>query len=50
VSRAGEVVGLSRNAAYAAVQRGELPSLRFGRRIVVPTAALLALIGIGADE
>jgi excisionase family DNA binding protein len=44
VSRAGEIVGLSRNAAYAAVARGELPSLRFGRKIVVPTHALLELL------
>jgi hypothetical protein len=37
---AGKALGLSKNAAYAAVERGEIPSERFGRRRVVPTAWL----------
>ena len=32
-------LGLSRNAAYEAIGRGEIPSLRFGRRVVVPRVA-----------
>jgi hypothetical protein len=50
VERAGAVLGLSRQSAYDAVRRGEIPSLRFNRRVVVPTARLLALIGVGTDE
>ena len=45
VERAGQVLGLSRGSAYEAVRRGEIPSLRFNRRVVVPTARLLALLG-----
>lgn len=45
VARAGEVLGLSRGSAYEAVRRGEIPSLRFNRRLVVPTARLLAMLG-----
>jgi hypothetical protein len=45
VERAGQVLGLSRGSAYEAVRRGEIPSLRFNRRLVVPTARLLALLG-----
>ena len=45
VERAGRVVGLGRSAAYEAVGRGEIPTIRFGRRVVVPTAALLRLLG-----
>lgn len=39
------VAGLGRSASYAAAARGELPTIRFGKRIVVPTARLLALLG-----
>ncbi len=44
---AGGFLGLSRDSAYRAVRRGEIPSIRLGRRIVVPTAGLLAMLGIG---
>jgi excisionase family DNA binding protein len=40
VEEAGRVLGLGRAAAYAAVRRGEIPSLRFGRRVLVPREAL----------
>lgn len=46
VERAGAFIGLGRSAAYDAVRRGDLPSLRLGRRIVVPTARLRALLGL----
>jgi excisionase family DNA binding protein len=45
VAEAGELLGLSRAFAYELVVRGELPVIRFGRRIVVPKAALLELLG-----
>jgi excisionase family DNA binding protein len=45
VAEAGELLGLSRAFAYELVARGELPIIRFGRRIVVPKAALLELLG-----
>lgn len=44
VERAARMVGLGRGAGYAAVKRGDLPSLRIGRRVVVPTAALRRLL------
>jgi excisionase family DNA binding protein len=46
VEQAGELLSLRRSAAYEAVRRGELPVLRFGRRLVVPTGKLLAMLGI----
>ena len=49
VEEAAEVVGISRGAAYQAARTGEIPTLRIGRRILVPTARLLDLLGIGAD-
>jgi len=31
---AGRLLGLGRNATYDAIARGEIPVIRFGRRIV----------------
>ncbi|MDP8931636.1 MAG: helix-turn-helix domain-containing protein [Actinomycetota bacterium] len=49
VEEAGELLGLSRSSAYRAAAKGELPTLRFGRRLLVPTARLLAMLGL-SDE
>jgi excisionase family DNA binding protein len=46
VEEAGRLLGLSRRSAYRAVERGELPVLRFGRRLLVPTAKLLVMLGV----
>ena len=40
----GEALGISRSLAYELVRRGEIPSLRLGRRIVVPVRALEELV------
>lgn len=40
VPEAGQMLGLSRNAAYAAAERGEIPTIRIGRLLKVPKAAL----------
>ena len=40
VKAAAKLLGLSRASAYEAVHIGQIPSLRFGKRIVVPRAAL----------
>ena len=50
VVEAGQILGLSKPTAYEAVRRGDIPALRFGRRVVVPTAKLLAMLGLGASE
>ena len=50
VEQAGQLFDLGRSAAYEAVERGELPVLRFGRRLVVPTARLLAMLGLEPDD
>jgi excisionase family DNA binding protein len=46
VEEAGDALGISRASAYEGVKTGEIPSIRVGRRIVVPTAALRRLLGI----
>jgi len=40
VDEAAELLGLSRNAAYEAVRRGDIPNIRIGRRILVPKQRL----------
>lgn len=48
VEEAATLLGISRSFAYEAVQRADIPSMRIGRRILVPKAALerfLATVG-----
>ncbi len=40
VAETARLLGIGRNAAYDAVRFGRLPTLRFGKRLVVPRAAL----------
>lgn len=50
VEEAGEMLGISRRSAYRAAANGELPALRIGRRLLVPTAQLLDLLGISRER
>lgn len=40
VAKAGEMLGIGQSLAYAAIHRGEIPSIRIGGRLLVPLAAL----------
>lgn len=44
VPEAGRLLGLGKASAYAAAERGEIPTIRIGRRLLVPTAALRRLL------
>jgi len=44
VPEAAALLGISRALAYELVGRGELPAIRLGHRIVVPTQRLLDLV------
>ncbi len=48
VEQAGEMLGIGRTLAYRLAARGELPVpvVRIGRSLKVPTAPLLALLGL----
>jgi len=50
VAEAAAFLGAGRSTVYEAVRRGDLPSIRIGRRVRVPTAALGRLLGLGGDE
>ncbi|WP_200214955.1 helix-turn-helix domain-containing protein [Micromonospora coerulea] len=40
--RVAAILGISIRHAYAAIERGDIPSIRVGRKVVVPTARFLA--------
>ena len=44
VPQAGNLLGLGRFAAYEAARRGEIPTVRMGRRKLVPVRALEDLL------
>jgi excisionase family DNA binding protein len=46
VEQAGKVLGMSRRTAYRAASTGQLPTFKVGRRLLVPTARLLDLLGL----
>jgi excisionase family DNA binding protein len=45
VEEAGRVLRLGRTSAYQAVRAGEIPSIKVGRSLRVPTARLAELLG-----
>ena len=45
VEEVASLLGLGRTAAYEAARRGQIPSRRLGRRVVVPVPALLTWLG-----
>src|SRR5215211_6748822 len=50
VEQASALMGISRSAAYRAVAAGDLPSVRFGCRLYVPTVRLLELLGLVSED
>jgi excisionase family DNA binding protein len=45
VEHAAQLLGVSRSAAYRAAKAGQLVTFRVGRRLLVPTAPLLRMLG-----
>jgi excisionase family DNA binding protein len=44
IDEAAEVLGVSRSSGYNAAASGDLPTIRVGRRLLVPTAALRRML------
>jgi excisionase family DNA binding protein len=44
VEEAATVLGISRGSAYANVKTGAIPTIRLGKRLLVPKAALEKLL------
>ena len=47
VDETAKMLRLSRNATYAAVARKEIPSIRIGRRLLIPFALLMRKLEAG---
>jgi hypothetical protein len=45
IEEGAPIIGVSRGPAYAAARTGEIPTLRIGKRLLVPVAALRRLLG-----
>lgn len=44
IAEAAKMLGIGRNQAYEAARRGEIPTIRIGRRMLVPAAAFERLL------
>ena len=49
VPEAAKRLGIGKNLAYEAIQRGEIPSIRVGHRLLVPLSALERLLKYAGD-
>lgn len=45
MAQTATVLGVDQRTVSAAISRGELPSIRLGRRILIPRLPLLQLLG-----
>ena len=46
VEQTAKVLGISRGLAFTAVRAGDIPSIRIGRRILVPRDRLRQMLGL----
>ncbi len=46
VAEAAAILGIGKSAAYEAVHSGDIPSIRVGRRWLVPRAALDQMLAV----
>lgn len=44
VPLAGKILGVGISRAYQSAREGEIPTIRLGRKLLVPTAALAAML------
>ena len=50
VPEAAEMLGISRNFAYELVKQGQLPVIRFGKRLLIPRVALERMLEEGVTQ
>jgi excisionase family DNA binding protein len=48
VQETAQRLGIGRNQAYEAIQRGEIPHIKIGKRILVPEAAFARMLNSAA--
>ena len=50
VPEVAELLGISRNFAYELVKQGQLPVIRFGKRLLIPRIALEKMLEKGVPN
>jgi excisionase family DNA binding protein len=50
VDEAREILGISRGLMYEAVRTGQVPSIRVGKRILIPQHAFYRFLGVITDR
>ena len=50
IEEAAKILGISRNTAYDAVKTGQLPTIKLGKRLLVPKVALDRMLANVAPE
>lgn len=40
IEQCAQVLGIGRNTAYAAAQNGQIPTIKIGKRLLIPKASL----------
>jgi excisionase family DNA binding protein len=50
VPEAAAMLGISRNFAYELVKKGQLPVIKFGKRLLIPRVALEKMLEKGVPE
>jgi excisionase family DNA binding protein len=46
IEEVAKLLGVGRNAAYEAARRGDFPTIKIGKRVVAPRAAINRMLGI----
>lgn len=50
VPEAAEALGVHRDTVYDAVRRGELPAIRLGRTVRIPTARIARMLDLPTQD
>ncbi|SEK60680.1 DNA binding domain-containing protein, excisionase family [Blastococcus sp. DSM 46786] len=50
VAQAASVFGVDVRTVTRAIENGELPVVRLGRRVLIPRLPLLAVLGVAVDD
>jgi excisionase family DNA binding protein len=48
IEQAAKIIGVSRNTGYDAAKSGQLPTIKVGRRLLVPRVALERMLATAA--
>lgn len=49
IEKVARLLGIGRSSAYAAARRGEIPTVRIGKRLLVPKVAFERLLNPAND-